>query len=133
MATGCLLAVGSLATVTFGWGKKVDVASLPPVVVRTVPQAGDTKVDPALREISVTYSKDMIPGSWAWVKITSESYPEFTGKARYLPDKRTCVAPVKLEPGHAYAIGFNHGKFQGFKDAGGQPAMPYVLVFETRR
>jgi hypothetical protein len=127
-----LFVLTAVAAAALGWGTKVNVAALPPVVVRTVPQSGDTAVDPTLNEVRVTFSKDMKDQSWSWVKITSDSMPEFTGKVHYLPDKRTCVAPVKLEPGHAYAIGFNSEKFQNFKDASGQPALPYLLVFETR-
>jgi hypothetical protein len=40
--------------------------------------------------------------------------------------------PVKLKPGHAYAIAFNTEKFRNFQDAAGQPAMPYLLAFETK-
>lgn len=34
------------------------VANMPPVVVSTVPQSGDTNIDPGLTEIRVTFSKD---------------------------------------------------------------------------
>jgi hypothetical protein len=111
---------------------RVSVVTLPPVVVSTTPQSGDVAVDPALSEIRVTFSKEMKDLSWSWVAVTSGSAPEFTNKARYLPDRRTCVAGVKLEPGRAYAIAFNTDKSHGFQDTHGNPAMPYLLVFETR-
>ena len=38
----------------------ISVDSMPPVVVQTFPQAGDIAVDPAIAEISVTFSKEMI-------------------------------------------------------------------------
>jgi hypothetical protein len=132
VAIPMVLVLSTVATAMFGLGKKVTVADLPPVVVRTVPQSGDLQVDPSLKEISVTFSKDMKQGAWSWVTITSDSYPEFTGEVHYLPDKRTCVGPVKLRPGHAYAIAFNYEKYRNFQDAAGQPAMPYLLVFETK-
>ena len=132
VAIPMLLVLSTVATAMFGLGKTITVAALPPVVVRTVPQSGDTQVDPSLKEISVTFSKDMKLGGWSWITITSGSYPEFTGDVHYLPDKRTCVGPVKLKPGHAYAIAFNNEKFRNFQDAAGQPAMPYLLVFETK-
>ena len=113
------------------WDKKVSVATAPPVVVSTVPQAGDLGVDPALSEIRVTFSKEM-RGSWSWVSVSSNTVPKFTGKARFLDDRRTCVAPVRLEPGHTYAIAFNSEKDQGFQDGEGRAALPYLLVFETR-
>ena len=46
----------------------MSVAALPPVVVKTVPQAGDMKVDPSITEIKGTFSKRMTTGqnySWA--------------------------------------------------------------------
>ena len=52
---------------------------------------------------------------------------------KYLPDKRTFVAPVKLEPGRTYALWINQGRFIGFRDAASNPAMPYLLVFQTRK
>jgi RNA polymerase sigma-70 factor (ECF subfamily) len=43
------------------------------------------------------------------------------------------VLPVRLEPGKVYAIWLNSGKFTNFKDADGQSAVPYLLVFKTRK
>ena len=112
---------------------EISVATMPPVVVKTVPQSGDTRVDPSLSEIRVTFSKDMQDGSWSWTQISDETFPEITGKLRYLADKRTCVAPVKLEPGKTYVTWLNSAKFGNFKDADRRPAVPYLLVFETKK
>jgi RNA polymerase sigma-70 factor (ECF subfamily) len=110
-----------------------SVATSPPVVVKTVPAAGDTKVDAATtKEIRVTFSKDMADESWSWSQISKESYPETTGKAHYDQDKRTCILPVKLKPGKTYVIWLNPPRFQGFRDADGRPAVFYPLVFETK-
>ena len=111
----------------------VTVASMPPVVVKTVPQAGDTQVDPGLTEIRATFSKDMMTkGMWAWVQVSKAHYPQTTGKPRYLDDKRTCVLPVKLEPGKTYVLWLNRGRFNTFRDAQNKPAVPYLLVFRTK-
>ena len=108
--------------------------TMPPVVVRTVPEAGDTQVDAATTtEIRVTFSKDMADKSWSWSQISEESYPETTGKAHYDKDKRTCVLPVKLEPSKSYSIWINSDKFDNFKDTDGRSAVPYLLVFETKK
>ncbi len=111
----------------------VNVASMPPVVIKTCPQAGDTKVDPGLGEISVTFSKDMMTDNmWSWVKISDDTFPEITGDVKYMKDKRTCVAPVKLEPGKTYVIWLNSDKMSGFRDLANIPAVPYLLVFQTK-
>jgi RNA polymerase sigma-70 factor (ECF subfamily) len=111
---------------------KVSLATAPPVVVKTVPQAGSDGVDPKLTEIKVTFSKDMTDGSWSWSTWGEETFPETKGKPRYLQDKRTCVLGVQLKPGKTYAIWVNSENFHGFKDAAGNSAVPYLLVFKTR-
>lgn len=114
-------------------GQKASVAEMPPVVVKTVPQAGDTRVDAATtKEIRVTFSKEMKDGSWSWTQTSKETFPATTGKPRYDKDKRTCVLPVKLEPGKTYVVWLNPERFQGFRDTDGRPAVFYPLVFETK-
>jgi RNA polymerase sigma-70 factor (ECF subfamily) len=111
----------------------VTLESVPPVVVKTVPAAGADDVDPKLTEIKVTFSKDMQDGTWSWSTVSEGTFPEATGKAKYLDDKRTCVLPVKLEPGKTYAIWVNSEQFTNFKDADGRSAVPYLLVFKTKK
>jgi RNA polymerase sigma-70 factor (ECF subfamily) len=111
----------------------VTLESVPPVVSKTVPEAGTTEVDPKLTEIKVTFSKVMQDGTWSWVTYSKESFPMMGGKPKYLADKRTCVLPVKLEPGKTYAIWVNSEKFGNFKDTEGRSAVPYLLVFKTRK
>jgi len=123
----------ALGAVMFAADTGVSVAALPAVVVSTTPRAGDLAVDPGLTEIRVTFSKDMTDKSWSWVRIGAESFPEMSGDPRYLGDKRTCVLPVRLKPGRAYAIYLNRDSRANFRDSAGQPAMPYLLAFETHR
>lgn len=110
-----------------------DVASVPPVVIQTIPESGASDVDPALTELRVTFSKPMKTDRWAWCYERKESFPTQTGDPRYLEDGRTCVAPVKLEPGKVYAVWMNTEKIQTFQDQGGLAAVPYLLIFETRK
>lgn len=113
---------------------EISIKSLPPSVVSTLPQCGDPAVDPALKEIRVTFSKDMLTDHmWAICQISKENFPEAAGEIRYLGDKRTCVFPVKLQPGRTYVLWFNRGKFDSFRDTANNPAVPYQLVFQTRR
>jgi RNA polymerase sigma-70 factor (ECF subfamily) len=126
--------MAGLLTVPAAAGPPATVKDAPPVVIKTEPRAGDTDVDAAkVTEIRVTFSKDMADGSWSWSRISKETFPTTTGKPRYDADKRTCVLPVKLEPGKAYVIWLNPEKFQSFRDADGHPAVFYPLVFETKK
>ena len=115
---------------------EVSVQTTPPVVVETFPRAGDTQVDPAVTEIRVTFSKNMMTDEmWSWVIHTKESFPEIAGDVRYLADGRTNVLPVRLYPGRKYAIRFNSPDYthNAFRDSDNNPAVPYLLVFETRQ
>jgi hypothetical protein len=56
-----------------------------------------------------------------------------TGPPRFLADGRTCVLPVRLKPGKLYATWVNSDSQMTFTDTAGQPALPYLLIFETRK
>lgn len=109
------------------------VADLPPAVVRTVPAAGETQVDPTLDTIRVTFSKDMLTDRmWSWCQLSPETFPECDqSRIHYLPDRRTCVLPVKLRPARTYAIWINTAGNRNFRDTGNRPAVPYLIVFQT--
>jgi hypothetical protein len=102
-----------------------------PHVVNTVPENGNVAVDPSLTEIRVTFNRPMADGSWSWVQVAKDTFPESTGEVRYLKDGKTCVMPVKLEGGKKYVVWFNSANFQNFKDVDGRPAEPYLLTFTT--
>jgi hypothetical protein len=111
----------------------VSLASVPPSVVKAVPQCGDISVDPRTSEVSVTFSKDMkVTGHcWSWCGMTEETFPALVGEARFLEDNRTCVLGVALEPEATYAIWINTDKYHSFQDPDRHTAVPYLLVFRT--
>jgi len=125
-ASALFVAVTQLATAA-----TLSLDTAPPVVVTTQPMAGATGVDAGLAELSVTFSKPMQDRSWSWSTWGEENYPEMAGEPRYLDDGRTCVLPVKLEPGKFYATWLNSQKFKNFMDLDGRPAVPYLLTFTT--
>jgi predicted Ser/Thr protein kinase len=106
---------------------------VPPVVIKTIPESGASDVDPALTELLVTFSKPMKDLCWAWCYEREEDFPTKTGEPRFVQDGRSCVQPVKLQPGKVYAIWLNTEKIKNFQDLEGQPAVPYLLIFETRK
>lgn len=126
------LALLSVAALSAGAAAPtISLEGAPPVVVKTIPVAGAYDVDPQLTQVTVVFSKAMTDGSWSWSTWGDGTFPETTGKPSYQPDKKTCVLPVKLEPGRFYAIWLNSEKFRNFKDTEGTPAVPYLLTFQT--
>jgi RNA polymerase sigma-70 factor (ECF subfamily) len=108
------------------------VESMPPVVVKTVPESGARDVAPGEMDIKVTFSKEMRDGSWSWSTAWQNSAPESIGAPKYEPDGKTCVMKVKLEPNKTYAWWLNSTQFHNFKDRQGRAAVPYLLVFQTK-
>jgi hypothetical protein len=109
-----------------------DVDSIAPVVVKTVPEAGSKNVAPGEIEIKVTFSKEMTDQSWSWATAWQNSTPDGTEKPHYEANHRTCVLKVKLEPNKTYGYWINSQRFHGFQDTQGHPAVPYLLVFQTK-
>ena len=108
------------------------LAGQPPVVVETFPVSGARGVVPGEAEIRVRFSKPMTDDSWSWSTAWENSTPESVGAPHYLDDQRTCVMKVRLEPGRTYAWWLNSDKFKNFADQAGQPAVPYLLIFQTK-
>ena len=86
----------------------------------------------ATRQIKVTFSKEMEDNSYSWAQVSIETFPQIVVKPRFMADKRTCVVDVSLQPKKTYVIWLNSEKYRNFKDADGKPAVPYLLVFQTR-
>ena len=40
---------------------------------------------------------------------------------------------LRLEPGRTYAFWLNSDQFKNFRDSEGRPAVPYLLIFETKQ
>ena len=122
-----------LAGVAGAQAGDASLGSQPPVVVATVPQAGDAAVDPNLKEIKIVFSKPMRTSGWSLVMREKRSFPKLTGQAGFHRDIRTFVAPVKLKPGKDYIMWINSDRYQNFRDRAGRPAVPYLLSFRTRQ
>lgn len=104
---------------------------MPPTVLQTVPANGDREVDPALSELSVTFSERMQDGNWSWVYETEESFPTMLGHPRFVDDLTKNILPVRLEPNKEYVVWVNSAKFTNFRDEAGNSAPPFKLTFST--
>jgi RNA polymerase sigma-70 factor (ECF subfamily) len=127
-----VVAVGALAVLWPSYLQAQTVESVPPVVVKTVPEAGSTNTAPGEMEIKVTFSKEMMDGAWSWANAWGNSTPEGNTRPRYSSDHKTCILKAKLEPGRTYGFWLNSEKFHNFKDKQGRAAVPYLLVFKVK-
>jgi RNA polymerase sigma-70 factor (ECF subfamily) len=107
------------------------LAEMVAVVVETVPASGSTDVEPGEMEIKVRFSKDMTMDSWSWSTAWDDSTPSSIGEPRF-SNPRTCQLKVKLEPSRTYAYWLNSENFGNFRDATGDPSVPYLLIFSTK-
>jgi RNA polymerase sigma-70 factor (ECF subfamily) len=109
-----------------------SLASARPVVVRTVPESGASDVAPDLPKIRITFSKQMHDPGWSFVIDPLFTFPAPSAQPQYQSDRRTIVLPVKLQPGKTYGVWINSAQSQSFRDQQDRPAVPYLLVFQTR-
>jgi beta-lactamase regulating signal transducer with metallopeptidase domain len=103
----------------------------PPQIIATSPKIGATEVDPALKEITVTFDQDM-GGGMSWTGGGPEFPPARAGQKAQWRDKRTCVLPVQLEAARYYRVGINSKSFQNFASDHGVAALPSAIFFTTR-
>ena len=102
----------------------------PPHIIASSPKDGATDVNPALKEITVTFDRDMDSGmSWTGGGPNFPKSPE-GAKARWRT-KRICVLPVTLRTGHFYRVGINSTSYHSFRSADGVPTAISSIHFTT--
>ena len=103
---------------------------MPAWIVATEPAIGAIDVDPDLKEISVTFDRDMSGGmSWTGAPPLHPGDPDRKAEWR---DNRTCIMPVKLKEGEFYRVGINSTSFLNFRSEQGVPAPCTAIYFVTR-
>jgi beta-lactamase regulating signal transducer with metallopeptidase domain len=107
-----------------------QLVSGPPRVIATAPANGAQDVDSTLKEIAVTFDRDMTTAGYSWVRF-GPTFPPTPGIDPFWRDNRTCVMPVTLQAGHSYLLGVNDQNYQNFQSAAGVAAVPFVLEFRT--
>lgn len=102
----------------------------PPRVVQASPDNGAIDVDPATRELRITFDQPMSNGGMSVVG-GGDQFPEFQGKPRWTDGGKTFVYRFKLRPDHVYWLSINSTRFTNFRSRGGEPAVPYPISFQT--
>lgn len=104
-------------------------ADEPPQVVEMTPRAGATDVDPRLKELRVTFDRDMSTSGWSFCG-GGPTFPEIVGRPRWV-DNRTIVVRVRLKPDHDYVMSLNCSVGRKFRSAAGVPLVPVPWTFST--
>jgi hypothetical protein len=103
-----------------------------PLVVKTEPAAESEDIPPGTLELKVSFSEEMRPKSFSFVRSMAGETPKVIGEPVLESDGRTFTVKVKVEAGRVYAVWLNTARFEGFRSVQGEPAAPYLLVFKTR-
>ncbi len=113
-------------------GNDVDLDRYPPVVIASDPPAGALGVDAGLDTIRVTFSVDMLDGSWSWVQADPH-YPPGDGGASYEDERTNVLDGRMLAADTAYHAWINDpsGTYTSFQSAREKPALPWSLAFST--
>lgn len=118
--------------VTEGATEEVKAMATRPQVTRLDPADGATNVDPARKQISVTFNVPM-GKSMSWTGRPA-SFPDTPGGrgATWSDDGRTCTLPVELQPNRHYRLGLNSPSFRNFQTEFGIPLEPVDWEFQTQ-
>ncbi|HEV8292226.1 MAG TPA: Ig-like domain-containing protein, partial [Tepidisphaeraceae bacterium] len=103
-----------------------------PKVLKTVPENGKQDVDPATPELRVIFDQPMRTGGRSVVNSSRGVFPELVGPPRWEDNNKTFVWKMKLEPNTDYWLSINATRFTNFRNANGEPAVPYPIAFSTR-
>ena len=109
------------------------VADAPPVVVKTVPEAGAEDVDPDLKEIKVRSARrcGTRAGRGRPTRATARTSRRPTRSTTTRTRRRACCR-ASWSRGRPTRSGSNAEKFINFKDADGRPRCRTLLVFQTK-
>ena len=116
---------------TQGASAALEAKTQLPKIVKLSPANGAKDVSPKLKELRVTFDVPM-GGGFSWCG-DGPQFPKFQeGKRPFWTEGgKTCVLPVKLEPGVEYEIWLNSESHKNFQTAGGVPLEPVHYTFKT--
>lgn len=102
-----------------------------PRVVSVSPRQNEA-VKAGTFNLSVSYDQPMLDGSWSFVQVTPQTFPQCSGQPRRGKDGRTFTWRCVAAPGRSYEVWFNRPPYMNFNSASGRPAEPYRLIFTVK-
>jgi ferric-dicitrate binding protein FerR (iron transport regulator) len=115
----------------------LEEQDMAPHVIATDPVQRATDVDPTRRQVRITYSVPLSPGSLAGTAMAlpdCAEYPAGSAQPVLSEDRRTLVLDVRLQPDTVYAMQLSDENIGGscLRDSRGRAAVPFALCFQTR-
>ena len=134
LAGGLIVILFSVALIGFLFGEGGDsskAATTAPKVISTSPADGST-ISSGPFDLTVRFDRPMLEGSYSFVQISPETFPDCRPGARMSPDKRSYTMRCTAVAGRDYEVWFNRPPYMNFKFTNGVSAQPYRIRFKAR-
>ena len=107
--------------------------TVPPRVISISPANGAADVDPELKEIRITFSRQMMAESWAYCG-SGPHFPGVIAKPHYNGNRTVWSVQIQLRPEWDYECGLNTDpRYEGFISEDGVALAPVRVKFRRRR
>lgn len=124
----------SVALIGFLFGKggeSPEATMAAPNVVSTSPADGST-IAPGPFDLTVRFDRPMLEGSYSFVQISPETFPECRLGAQMSSDRRSYTMRCTAVAGRDFEVWFNRPPYVNFKATNGVPAQPHRIRFKAR-
>ncbi len=74
----------------------------------------------------------MLEGSYSFVQMAADTYPDCKARPTISRDRRTFTMRCSGAPGQQYEVWFNRPPYMNFRSVKGTASEPYQLKFEGR-
>ena len=112
-------------------GEPSEAAMTAPNVVSTIPADGSTILSGAF-DLTVLFDRPMLEGSYSFVQVSSETFPDCRPGARMSADRRSYTMRCTATSGRNYEVWFNRPPYLNFKSTNGVSAQPHRIRFNAR-
>ena len=97
-----------------------------PTVVTSTPAIG-AKISPGPFLLSATFDRLMMNGSYSFIRVSKNTYPDCKGQPARSRDGRTFTLRCNARAGRQYEVWFNRPPYMNFKSIRGATAKPIRL------
>ncbi|WIW94591.1 LuxR C-terminal-related transcriptional regulator [Altererythrobacter rubellus] len=134
LAGGLIVILFSVALIGFLFGKggeSSEAAMAAPNVVSTSPADGST-ISPGPFDLTVRFDRPLLEGSYSFVQISPETFPDCRPGDKMSPDRRSYTMRCTAAAGRDYEVWFNRPPYMNFRSTNGVSAQPHRIRFKAR-